>query len=171
MNDLLLLILTGVGATVLMDGWGVVRKLLFGIPSADYGMVGRWIGHMAHGKFRHDRIAAAAPIPGERILGWSIHYLIGIAFACGLVWIVGFEWLPHPTPVPALAFGIATVVAPFLIMQPGMGAGVAASRMPKPNSARLQSLITHAVFGFGLWAAAWAISSAMDETVRSAPVF
>lgn len=154
MKDMLSIVLIGVGATLLTDGWGVVRKVLLGIPSADYGMVGRWIGHMAHGKFRHDRIAAASPIRGERLLGWSIHYLIGIAFAGGLVWIVGFEWLQHPTLAPALAFGIATVAAPFLIMQPGMGAGIAASRTPKPNSARLQSLITHAVFGFGLWAAA-----------------
>jgi hypothetical protein len=154
MNATLSIVLTGVGATMLMDGWGVVRKLLIGFPPADYGMVGRWIGHMAHGKFRHDRIAAAAPITGERILGWTVHYLIGIAFAAGLVWFVGDEWLRDPTLAPALAFGIATVAAPFLIMQPGMGAGIAASRTPNPNSARLHSLLTHSVFGFGLWAAA-----------------
>jgi hypothetical protein len=117
-------------------------------------MVGRWIGHMARGKFRHDRIAAAPPIPAERVIGWSMHYIIGIAFAAGLVSIVGFEWLQHPTLGPALAFGLATVVAPFFVMQPGMGAGIAASRTPKPGSARVQSLITHAVFGFGLWTAA-----------------
>ena len=155
MNDIVTSVLTGVGATLVMDVWGVVRKQLFGIPPADYGMVGRWIGHMAHGQFRHERIAAASPITGERILGWSSHYLIGIAFACGFVWIVGFEWLRHPTLAPALVFGIATVVAPFLMMQPGMGAGIAASRTPKPNTARLQSLMTHTAFGVGLWAAGW----------------
>lgn len=157
MNTTLSLILIGVGATVLMDAWGIMRKSLFDIPPADYGMVGRWIGHMAHGKFRHDRIAAASPIPGERILGWSIHYLIGVAFAGALLWIVGSEWLLHPTLAPALAFGLVTVGAPFFVMQPCMGAGVAASRTPKPNSARLQSLITHTVFGFGLWVAAWVV--------------
>lgn len=153
MNDLLSVVFTGVGATILMDVWGVARKALLGVPPADYGMVGRWIGHMAHGKFRHERIAAAAPIPGERMLGWSIHYITGIVFAAGLIYIVGFDWLRHPTLAPALAFGIVTVAAPFLLMQPGMGAGIAASRTPRPGSARLQSLITHAVFGFGLWLA------------------
>jgi len=157
MLDITSLALTGVGATLLMDGWGVMRKSLFGIPPADYGMVGRWVGHMTHGRFRHERIAAAAPIPGERVLGWTVHYLIGIVFAAGLVAIVGVEWLRHPTLAPALAFGIATVAAPLLIMQPGMGAGIAASRTPNPNSARLHSLITHTVFGFGLWAAGWVI--------------
>jgi hypothetical protein len=155
MNDVLSLVFIGMGATMVMDGWGAARKPLLGVPPPDYSMVGRWIGHMAHGKFRHERIAAASPISGERVLGWSVHYAIGVAFAAGLIWIVGFDWLRHPTLAPALAFGIGTVAAPFLLMQPGMGAGVAASRTPNPNSARLQSFITHAVFGFGLWAAGW----------------
>jgi hypothetical protein len=38
-------------------------------------------------------------------------------------------------------------------MQPGMGAGIAASRAPRPNAARLQSLVTHTIFGLGLYVA------------------
>ena len=157
MNAVLETIVIGIGATAVMDIWGAIRKRILGIPPADYAMVGRWIGHMTRGTFRHDRIAAAAPIPGERAIGWVAHYAIGVLFAAGLIWILGSEWLQQPTVVPALAFGLLTVAAPFLLMQPGMGAGIAASRTPKPWSARLQSLITHAVFGFGLWATALAI--------------
>jgi hypothetical protein len=61
----------------------------------------------------------------------------------------------QPTLAPALAVGLGTVVAPFLVMQPAMGAGVAAGRTPNPAAARLQSLVTHAVFGLGLYAGAW----------------
>jgi hypothetical protein len=43
-------------------------------------------------------------------------------------------------------------------MQPGMGAGVAASRTPRPATARLHSLVTHGIFGLGLYAAGWATS-------------
>ncbi|MBM0104374.1 DUF2938 domain-containing protein [Steroidobacter sp. S1-65] len=135
-----------------MDLWGLVRKRLLGMPPLDYALVGRWVGHMTHGKFRHDRIATASPVPGERVLGWVVHYLTGVVFAAALVWIGGSEWLSHPTLMPALTFGLATVLVPFLVMQPAMGAGIAASRTPNPTSARLQSLITHAVFGLGLWA-------------------
>ena len=39
-------------------------------------------------------------------------------------------------------------------MQPGMGAGIAASKTPKPNAARLRSAMTHTVFGLGLYASA-----------------
>lgn len=45
-------------------------------------------------------------------------------------------------------------MVPFLIMQPGMGAGLAGSRTAKPAATRLQSLLTHTVFGLGLYAAA-----------------
>ena len=59
----------------------------------------------------------------------------------------------HPTIGPALIVGIGSVAAPLLVMQPGMGAGIAASRTPRPAAARLQSLLTHAIFGLGLYAA------------------
>ncbi|HEY5756683.1 MAG TPA: DUF2938 domain-containing protein [Steroidobacter sp.] len=157
MNNVLSVIFIGIGATIAMDAWGAVRKPLLGWPVPDYAMVGRWIGHMAHGAFRHERIVAASPIKGERVLGWSVHYATGVAFAAALIGIVGFDWLQHPTLIPALTFGIGTVAVPFLVMQPGMGAGVAASRTPNPGSARLQSLITHTIFGVGLWAAGEAI--------------
>jgi len=144
----------GVGATALMDVWGAVRQRLLGIPPANYGLVGRWIGHMPRGRFRHAAIASAAPVRAERALGWAVHYLIGIVFAALLIGLVGPGWLVQPSLGPALALGIATVAAPFLLMQPGMGAGIAASRAPHPAQARLHSLLTHAMFGCGLYAGA-----------------
>ena len=67
----------------------------------------------------------------------------------------GLEWVRQPTLGPALLVGVGTVLAPFLVMQPGMGAGVAASRTARPAAARLQSIVTHAIFGVGLYAGAW----------------
>ena len=146
----------GAGATAVMDSAAIARKRLFAIPLPNYGLVGRWLAHMPRGRFRHDSIAAATPVPGERLIGWVAHYAIGAAFAAILVGIWGIAWILHPTIVPALVVGLATVAAPFLLMQPGMGAGIAASRTPRPGYARLQSLITHAIFGLGLYAAGWA---------------
>jgi hypothetical protein len=143
----------GAGATLATDLWAIARRRLFGVPAPDWGLVGRWFGHMARGRFLHERIATAKPVRGERVIGWTAHYLIGIAFAGALLAICGLGWTRQPTLDPALVLGIATVTAPFLLMQPGMGAGIAASRTPRPNSARLQSLVTHAVFGLGVYAA------------------
>jgi Protein of unknown function (DUF2938) len=142
----------GAGATLATDLWAIARQRLLGMPAPDWGLVGRWFGHMARGRFRHERIAIAKPVRGERVIGWTAHYLIGIAYAGALLAICGLAWVRQPTLAPALALGIGTVAAPFLLMQPGMGAGIAASRTPRPNFARVQSLVTHAVFGLGLYA-------------------
>lgn len=147
-------IFIGTGATAVMDGWMMARRRLFAIPAADYAMVGRWIAHLARGRFRHERIAASPPVRGELALGWAVHYLTGIAFAGILLALFGLDWARNPTLPPAIAVGIGTVLAPFLLMQPGMGAGIAASRTPNPGAARFQTLVTHAVLGLGFYIAA-----------------
>ena len=155
MHEVLSAILIGTGATALMDGWALLRRRLFGTPLPNYGLVGRWFAYLARGRFRHTSIGATPAVRGERLIGWSAHYLVGVIFAALLLAIWGSDWLRAPSLAPALTLGIGTVAAPFLLMQPGMGAGIAASRTPRPWAARLQSLVTHAVFGFGLYAAGW----------------
>ena len=152
-------LVVGIGATALMDLWGIARKPLLGLAPPDYGLVGRWLGHMASGRFRHESIAASRPVRGERLIGWIAHYLTGIAFAAVLTAIGGPDWVSRPTIGPALVVGVGSVAAPFMLMQPGMGMGIAASRTRRPTSARLQSLVTHVVFGIGLYAAGWAVRS------------
>ena len=148
-------LVVGIGATAVMDLWGIARKPLLGIAPPNYGLVGRWLGHMAHGRFRHEAIAKSSPVHGEGLIGWTAHYLIGIAFAAVLIAIGGSDWIARPTIVPAIVVGIASVAAPFLLMQPGMGMGLAGSRTPRPAAVRRQSLLTHSVFGLGLYAAGW----------------
>ncbi|NBF03433.1 DUF2938 family protein [Pseudomonas sp. Fl5BN2] len=169
MHELMALILQalpiGVGATVILDLWAVFQQRVLKIPAANWAMVGRWIGHFPRGQFVHQNIALAAAVPGERALGWLAHYLIGIAFAAALLRVYGLEWASQPTLAPALVVGVLTVCAPFLIMQPCMGAGVAASKMPKPNLARLRSLIAHSVFGLGLYGAGMFWAWVLGQTV------
>jgi len=141
----------GVAATALVDLWALARRRLFGTALPNYRLVGRWIAQLPRGKLRHESIAAVAPVRGEGVIGWVTHYLIGTAFALLLFAVVGRAWFEGPTLSPALLFGIATVAAPFFIMQPAMGAGFAASRTPRPGGARLQSLVTHVIFGLGLY--------------------
>ncbi|MEK2604619.1 DUF2938 domain-containing protein [Burkholderia arboris] len=156
---LLNLLLIGAGATFLMDLWTLFRRRAFGTPSLDYALVGRWIGHMMHGRFRHASIVAASPVAGERALGWLAHYAIGIAFAALPVAIAGTAWIDTPTPLPALVAGVASVVAPFFVMQPAFGFGIAASRTPHPGIARRRSLVTHLSYGVGLYLAAFALAA------------
>ncbi|MGE8657849.1 MAG: DUF2938 domain-containing protein [Achromobacter sp.] len=152
--------LIGAGATLVMDLWALLLKRLFGIASLDYALVGRWLGHLPQGRLSHPAIVRSAPVTGERAIGWLAHYAIGIVFALVLLAIWGPAWADRPTLLPALIVGIATVAAPFLILQPGMGAGLAASRTPRPGLARLRSLMAHASFGVGLYLAGWGVALA-----------
>jgi hypothetical protein len=62
----------GAGATVLMDAWNLFLKRAFSIPSLNYCVLGRWVRHMPR-TFRHASIGAAAPKPGECVVGgWRI---------------------------------------------------------------------------------------------------
>lgn len=148
----------GVGATALMDLWLLLLQRA-GIPTLDFALLGRWVGHLFHGQVVHDAIRRAPSIAGERALGWLAHYVVGVGFAGVLVIAQGAAWLHRPTLLPAMAWGLATVAAPLFVMQPAMGAGMASSRTPTPLKNCLRSLVNHAVFGLGLYLGARALAA------------
>ena len=151
-------ILIGVGATLLIDLWALFLRRAFSVRSLDYCLLGRWVLHIPAGTLVHESIAAAPHKPYECRVGWTTHYLIGIGFALLFVLLAPDGWLTRPTLLPALVFGVVTVLVPFFTMQPSFGLGIAASKTPNPNRARLKSLGTHAVFGLGLYVSAWLLS-------------
>ena len=153
-SDIVGAIAIGVGATLVMDLWNLFLERTFGIPSLDYCLLGRWLRHMPGGTLRHASIAAATRKPLECTVGWIAHYSIGVVFALVFVVLASGDWLARPTLLPALLYGVGTVVFPFFILQPSLGLGIAASRAPRPSRARLKSLVTHTVFGVGLYVCA-----------------
>ncbi|MEO8227759.1 MAG: DUF2938 family protein [Gemmatimonadota bacterium] len=154
--DLLGGALVGLGATLMMDIWNTFLKPTFGIASLNYCMLGRWVRHLPSGVMRHASIAGSRSMPHECTVGWMAHYSIGAMLAVTFVVIGPREWLAQPTFLPALIFGVVTVVFPFFVLQPSLGFGIAGSRTPKPAQARLKSLVTHVVFGLGLYVCALA---------------
>jgi len=130
----------------------------FKVPFPNFCLLGRWLRHMPEGKLAHVSIASAPQKRLECAVGWIAHYVIGAVFALGLVALAPHGWLARPTLLPALLFGLGTVLFPYLVMQPAYGLGVAASKAPNPAAARLKSLMSHGVFGLGLYLAAVAAS-------------
>lgn len=151
-------VLIGVGATMVMDVWAFLLRRL-GIPSLNFALLGRWLGHLARGRWRHASIAGAAPIRGELLLGWGAHYAIGVTFAALSLATFGLKWARSPSLLPALFIGLVTVLAPLFVLQPAMGAGIASSKTPTPVFNSLKSLVTHTVYGLGLYLAALATAS------------
>ena len=147
-------VLIGAGATVFIDGWALLATRAYGTPAPRWDLVGRWVAGLPRGRFVLANPGAAPPVRGELAIGWLVHYAIGIGYAALLLAVAGLGWAREPTLAPAVLFGWFTLAAPFLVMQPGMGAGIAASKTPDPTAARLKSVIGHTVFGLGLYAAA-----------------
>lgn len=150
--------LIGAGATATMDVWATILRR-FGVPSLNFAFLGRWLGHLPEGRWFHAKIADVAPVRGELALGWVAHYAIGITFAALLLAVFGLSWARSPNLWPALFIGVVTVVAPLFLLQPALGLGVASLKTPRPAFNSLKSLMTHVVFGLGLFLAARASAS------------
>ena len=144
----------GIGATAVLDLWALLLKLVFDFPLPNYCLVGRWFRYIPQGVFHHRSIAASPGKSHECVVGWIAHYLIGAAFAVGLVAVAPRDWLKQPTLWPPLLFGLVTVAVPYFVMQPAFGLGIAASKAPDPTQARVRSLMAHVVFGIGLYVSA-----------------
>lgn len=153
-----LALVVGVGATLCMDLWAVLSYRILGFQRVNWCLVGRWLSGLAEGRLINDNINTKPKAPGECALGWNAHYLVGVLLSCLFLAIVGEAWLAAPTLWPPLLFGWTSVVLPFFLMQPGMGAGIAGSKTPYPTRVRLRSLLTHTVYGLGLFLAAKAVS-------------
>jgi hypothetical protein len=144
-------ILIGLGATLTFDLWTVFLKHAFKITPSSMCLVGRWLLYIPEGTLKHSNIASTPQKRAECTVGWIAHYMIGVMFAIAFMAFVGPDWLQRPTLMPAVIFGVITVAAPFLIMQPSFGFGFAASKTSNPMHARVSSLTNHAVFGIGLY--------------------
>lgn len=150
-------IIMGVAATALLDLWALTLNRTFGFGLPNWAMVGRWFCHLPAGRFVHDDIGKSEPFARELMVGWLAHYGVGIAFAAATLAIGGAGWAKAPTwPIP-IAVGLITVGCGWFILQPGMGAGIAASKKPDANRIRILNILGHIVFGLGMFGAALAI--------------
>lgn len=140
----------GIVATAMLDLWALLLNRMLGLPATNWGHVGRWVAGIPWGFYRAAPIAACPAVSFERSIGWTFHYLIGIAYAWIYLGILDVASMVASLGSAAL-FGLATVLAPWLILQPGLGIGFFASRAPKPNLTRALNVLAHLVFGVGLF--------------------
>ena len=96
-------LIVGILATVTMD---VVAVIALRLGIAGRGprrtgpdLIGRWIGYLLQGKFRHTDILQTPPLRGERLLGLTAHYSIGIVLT--LVYLAYWLWRTRRRPPSA----------------------------------------------------------------------
>lgn len=144
--------LVGVGGTIVLDLYALFMARVLGVPAMNWAMVGRWLGNMTRGQFVQVAMGQAEPVKGELAIGWIAHFAIGIGYGLLLLALWGKVWLESPTPLPPLLLAWVLLLAPYFVMMPGMGMGIAGARTPEPYVTRLKSVMGHSVFGLGMYA-------------------
>lgn len=151
-------VIVGILATVTMD---VVAIIAFRFGIAGRGprrtgpdLIGRWVGYLLQGKFRHTDILQTPPLRREVILGFAAHYSIGVVLT--LIYFGGLA-AAHamPNALTAIVYGTATTVLPWFVMFPSQGMGWLGWDAPGDSHLARASLFNHVVFGLGiaLWMA------------------
>jgi len=146
-------LIVGILATVTMD---VVAVIALRLGIAGRGprrtgpdLIGRWIGYLLRGKFRHTDILQTPPLRGELLLGLAGHYSIGIVLTLVYVGLV-VAGRATPTALSAILYGTATTVFPWFLMFPSQGMGWLGRDAPGNAHLARVSLFNHIVFGLGL---------------------
>ena len=142
---------TGLVVTGLADLWQQILSRVAYFPIANWSLVGRRVGWMLRGVFRHRHIGDATVIRGEQAIGWVFHYNIGIVYAGLYLFVVDGLANVELSLVNALLFGLVTVTTPFLLMQPALGLGVMARHAVNRLQILFVTVTTHIVFGVGLF--------------------
>jgi len=151
-------LIVGVLATLTMDVVAMIA-LRLGITGrgprrTGPALIGRWIGYLFQGRFMHTDILQTPPLRGERLLGFTAHYLIGIVLTIAYL---GLLVVVHATPtaLSAILYGTATTVLPWFLMFPSQGMGWLGRNAPGDAHLASTSLFNHVVFGLGiaLWLA------------------
>lgn len=143
-------LVAGLGATLFADivaigrqGWAATHGF--------YCLVGRWVGLLPRKGISHTDIRASTPVEHEAALGWSAHVFLGAIYGAAFALVFGTPALQAPQLWQGLSFGLATTLVPWFVFQPLFGWGIAMSKAPAPWKMRVKGLITHSVFGLGIW--------------------
>lgn len=145
-------VVCGIVATLTIDGFSVALKM-FSLPTANWGLVGRWCFYCLKGQFIHNPVSETSPVKGELKIGWSFHYLVGAVYGVGFILLSNYY--SGPSWATGLVFGLTTLAAPWFILQPGLGIGVFASKANNPLLIRSLNVLVHGLFGLSLYFAWW----------------
>ena len=157
MGDLYAGVIIRLTGTALMDVWVIFLKRVFDIAPPNWAMLGRWVAHLKSGKVFHDDIAEALAFSSENLVGWIFHYFVGFIYVVIFMLLVGKEWLSELTLLPVWLYAISTILVGWFLLHPGLGLGMALAKTENPFKGRWMGLMTHSVFGLGMWFGAFAI--------------
>jgi len=145
------ILVVGIAATLAMDIWQRIANLIFGIPPSNWGLIGRWAAYLPEGQVYHESIVDTPSVANENLIGWLVHYGVGITYGAIYLFLVYYVLGTGPGFFTAMGFALAALVVTWFFMEPALGAGMMAKNLPKTNEVRLYDISCHMSFGLGLF--------------------
>ena len=84
-------------------------------------------------------------------MGWLFHYINGIGYAYLYVISIAFIVSNDPSLTSAIIYGLVTLIALWLVLQPPLGCGLLARLADKPNTIRALNLSVDLIFWVALY--------------------
>jgi len=143
-------VVAGVLGTLVMDLLNLLFARVGMITQMHMEVLGRMAGGWARGRFRYGHPSEMKKVANELGYGYVTHYAIGVGLAVS--YVLGWDLLVGgpPSPVWALAYGVATTAATWFFVFPSLGFGAFGRRSPEGLRATLSSLANHAFYGLGI---------------------
>lgn len=121
------------------------------LPQNNFGLLGRWMNMMAHGRFMATAISSEPAVPHELAIGLLGHLFTSFVFT--LMYLLTCTYHPIrkvPPLFSGLLFGLILMVFPMFVEYPAMGVRVFAHQWPYMTLGLLRIITCHAFFGIGL---------------------
>ncbi len=143
-------VVAGVFGTLVKDSGNLLFARTGMLSKIEVRMIGRMAVGWARGRFRYGHPSEMEQAANEMLYGYITHYIIGVGLAVPYVFAWALLVGGPVSPVWAIAYGIATTVAPYFFVFPSMGLGVFGRRSPEGIRAPLSSLANHLFYGVGM---------------------
>ncbi|MDO9278588.1 MAG: DUF2938 family protein [Polaromonas sp.] len=147
-SPVLSIVIAGVVACLVLDLWQQLLMRVFGIPAANFAVVGRWFLRIWRFKTMYQpTIDSKPPEPNELLVGWWLHYAVSVGYAAVFYTLMNAVPVFKPTLLAGLVFGALSVAVPWFYFMPCMGKGVMARCTATPIKACGVALANHSVYG------------------------
>lgn len=113
-------------------------------------MIGRMAAGWRHGRLFYKHPQEMEIAAHEIIIGYIVHYFIGIVLAVPYLLVWDIFTAGHPSFYYTIAYGIATTAASWFFVYPSMGFGILGIKSPEGLKNAYSSLANHLFYGIGL---------------------
>ena len=144
-------IITGILATAIFDLYQISLSYAYNIPNPKWNLIGRFFYGLTEKKYFRKDLEDENIIKNELVIGYFFHYFIGIIFAF-LYIIINSIFFLEPSLLIAIIIGFTTVLGAWCILMPfAFNVGFFGSKIENRYKALSQNLISHFIFGNGLF--------------------